>query len=126
MNEVTVTKIENFLIELTGKSEIDIVGLVTIEDIDTSNPYESIYEQIDENRGFDIDVIYYSTAINYLKENDPSLHESLALAYEMGFELKNLNSETLASLLKSQNERENFVNLKSEIEQFFEDLETED
>lgn len=48
------------------------------------------------------EIIYYHKAIDYLKEHDPSLRESLDLAQDMGFEAKNLNSETLATLLYQQ------------------------
>ena len=118
------TAIENFLSGLN--TEIDILNLINIEDINFSDPYNSIYEMIDDNNGFDIEVIYYSNAIDYLRENDPSLKESLGIASEYGFELDSLSSETLASLLKSQNERENFTELESEINDFFSGLELEE
>lgn len=54
------------------------------------------------------EVIYYHSAIEYLKENDPSLKNSLAIAAEMGYSVENLNSEVLASLLKTQNNQEEF------------------
>ena len=44
--------------------------------------------------------------MEYLKENDPSLSESLEIAAELGYDFKNLNSEILASLLASRKEEE--------------------
>jgi len=44
------------------------------------------------------EIIYYSRALEYLSENDPSLVDSMALAHEMGYELSSLNSEILATL----------------------------
>ena len=44
------------------------------------------------------EIIYYYKAIKYLSENDASLNESLELAFDMGFSLENLNSETLATI----------------------------
>ena len=117
------TKVLEFLNGLT--SDVCITDYVNIEDIDIDNSYNSIQEKIHENNGFDIDIIYYSKAIKYLSENDPSLKESLGIASDYGFELKNLNSETLASLLASENARENFYGLESEIETFFEELKEE-
>lgn len=116
--------IENFLSGLN--TEIDILNLINLEDINFSDAYNSIYDMISDNNGFDMEVIYYSNAINYLRENDPSLKESLGIASEYGFELDSLSSETLASLLKSQNERENFIELESEINDFFSGLEEEE
>ena len=48
------------------------------------------------------EIIYYCVAIDYLKEHDPSLQESIGLAVEMGYKLKGLNSEDLATLLYQQ------------------------
>lgn len=61
----------------------------------------------------DTEIIYYASAMDYLKENDISLNESLQLAHDYGFTLEKLNSETLASILASENNRidyDNFVN----------------
>jgi len=64
--------------------------------------------------------IYYSNAIDYLKENDSSLKESLEIAAEYNYTLENLSSETLASLLASKEERENF---KIDLSALIEDIE---
>lgn len=118
------TKIETFLSELS--TEIDVLNYVDIEDIDTNNPFDSIREMIEDNSGFDIEIIYYSKAIEFLAENDPSLQESLEIASDYGYEAQNLNSEILASLLASKLVREEFSDLESEINSFFEDLEEEE
>ena len=123
LTQAQQTKVLEFLNGLT--SDVCITDYVNIEDIDIDNSYNSIQEKIHENNGFDIEIIYYSKAIEYLSENDPSLKESLEIAQEFGFELKNLTSETLASLLASENARENFYELESEIETFFEELKEE-
>ena len=124
----TSARIEAFLNSLDAKIEINdnLINYVDIEEIDFSDAFNSIYEMIDENNGFDIEVIYYANAIKYLQENDPSLNESLEIAEEYGYELKNLNSEVLASLLASRNAREDFSELREEIEDFFAELEEED
>ena len=117
-------KIETFLRSL--RTEVEIMDYIQIEDIDYSDAYQSIYEMIDENGGFDIEIIYYSNAINYLKENDSSLHESIEIALEYGYELKSINSELLASLLAERNARDEFSELEKEINDFFSELETEE
>ena len=78
-----------------------------------------------ENGDFDVEIIYHGVALDYLRENDPSLQFSLEIADSMGFELKTLNSETLASLLASENAIEEFGNLHNTIEEFFKQLEEE-
>ena len=117
-------KIENFLNSLNC-SEVDIPYYVDAENIDFTDAYDSIYNMIDESQGFNIDIIYYSNAIKYLQENDPSLKESFEIAEEFGYEVGNLSSETLASLLASQNAQIEFSELQDEIEQFFEELQEE-
>lgn len=114
-------KIEDFLANLD--TEIDILNYVNIQDIDTSDAFNSIYEMIQDNNGFDIDVIYYADAIEYLKQHDQSLSNSLEIAIEYGYTIENINSELLASLLKSQNVRNEFNDLRNEINTFFEELE---
>ena len=117
------TKIKNFLRELD--TEVDVLNYIDIDNIDFENAFDSIKDMIEDNNGFDFEVIYYSNAIDYLSENDPSLRESLSLAHEMGYTADNLSSEILASLLKTENVKNEFDELESEINDFFEDLEEE-
>ena len=120
MTEEIKTKIEKFLAELN--TEVDILSYVDVGDIDLDNAFNYIESIIEANNGFDIEIIYYSRAIEYLANNDNSLYESLELANDMGYDLKSLNSEILASLLASQNARESFYECRSEIEDFFEEI----
>lgn len=116
-----IAKIEKFLNGLNIEN-LEIMDFVTIEEIDKDNAFDSIQEQIDDSNGFEVDIIYYSNAIKYLSENDNSLKESLGIAIELGFKMHTLNSEVLASLLASQNVREEFYDKKDEIENFFNNL----
>ena len=109
--------LENFLRSLS--TEIDLLNHV---DLDNVTDYDSLYNEVEESGGFEVDIIYYATAMEYLMENDCSLNESLAIASEMGFTPENLSSETLASLLASQKAREEFADLESEVTDFFTDL----
>lgn len=114
------TKIENFLLELN--TEIDILALVDIDNIDYNDAFDSIMNMIEDNGGFDIEIVYYTNAIDFLAKNDPSLNESLDIAFEYGFEVRHLNSEILASLLASKLAREEFYQLEDEINDFFKEL----
>jgi len=114
-------KVANFLKTL----DCENVDLPYFADEDQRN-YQDLYDAIEDGDGFNVEIIYYSKAIEYLKENDPSLRNSLEIASEMCFDLKNLSSETLASLLASQNAIEDFRKLEDEIEAFFEQLNTEE
>ena len=110
-------KIREFLKGLN--TDIDILNCIDTEEVEG---FDNIVEQIEESGGFDIEIIYYSTAIEYLAQNDNSLNESLEIASKMGYEAKDLNSEILASMLASQNAREDFAELRTGITDFFEDL----
>ena len=123
LNEITTQKIVNFLNSLN--TEVCITDYVNLSDIDFENAFTSIYESIQDNNGFDIEIIYYFDAIEYLKENDASLMESLSIATECGYKIEDINSELLASLLASKNVVENFYDLESDINTFFLELNEE-
>lgn len=95
---------------------IDIYA-TDIKDIKTIEEFE---EFLQENNYFDVEIIYYYNAIEYLKENDPSLKYSLGIAFDHGFKAENLNSELLASLLASQKIREEFEEIKNDIKEIIE------
>ena len=116
-----IEKIEDFLSNL--QTDVDVLDYVDVENV---GDFDDIYSQIDQNGGFDIEIIYYSNAIKYLMENDASLQESMEIASEYGFTPENLNSEVLASLLASRNTRDEFSELAGEIDLFFSELDDED
>ena len=92
-------------------------------DWDEINSFDELEEAVDNNGFFQQEVIYYATAMNYLREEDNSLTESLGLAADMGYQTENINSELLASILKSERVRESFYELRTEIDDFFDELE---
>ena len=47
---------------------------------------------------YEQDIIYYGTAMDYLREEDCSLRESMQLAHDLGCDLANISSETLATI----------------------------
>ena len=67
------------------------------------------------------EIIYYHKAIDYLKENDSSLFESLSIASDYGYDVESLNSELLATLLHQQNLRNEWSEISQEIEEHFEE-----
>jgi len=123
LKETQTEKIYDFLKNLG--TEVSILDYIKIEDIDFENAFDYIFDKIYEDGGFDIEVIYYNTAIDYLMRNDPSLRISLNLAYELDFKVENLTSEVLASLLKSNIAKEEFLELEDEITDFFKEINNE-
>jgi hypothetical protein len=97
--------------------DIDIDSILVYNEIEDINDSDDLLELIEDNNGFDIDIIYYSKAIKYLAENDASLMNSIEIAVDMGFDLENINSETLASLHASQKARDDFWDIKDEIDE---------
>lgn len=122
LNETQTQKIVDFFTEIENDTKIEILSNIDLQNIDLENPFDSIYEAINENNGFDIEIIYYTNAMEYLTRHDNSLRESIEIAIDYGYELKNINSELLASLLASQNSREQFYNYENEINEFFNTL----
>ena len=113
--------IEEFLTQLEKDNNLDIDLLYHV-DCDEVEDYDDVYNAIADGGGFDAEVIYYHVAIDYLKEHDASLNESMGIAAEMGYSPENINSELLASLLKSQNLRDEFNEVAGEISEFLEEL----
>lgn len=88
----------------------------------TSEVIEYLRWLDDEGAVTNTEVIYYSNAIEYLMQNDQSLTFSLWLAKDYGYGLDDINSELLASLLKTDNNRDDFNSLLNNIESKIDDL----
>ena len=121
LTQEQISKIQKFFDSLRV-CDLYINDYVDANEIDLDNPFESIRDIMQDNNGLDVEIIYYSNAIQYLKDNDPSLSDSLRIADEMGFDLKSLNSEVLASLLATEILHDEFYALENEINSFFEEL----
>lgn len=89
---------------------------ISREDADLYDTIDSIEETLRDNGAFDIDITYYSNAIKYLADEDPSLTEAFEIAEEYGYSLSNLSSEILASLLASRRSEEEWNELRNEVE----------
>lgn len=94
-------------------------------DIDLSNfeTWNQLMDYVQDNRLLEGEIIYYSNAIEYLKNNDPSLNDSIEIAVEYGYELQNVNSELLASLLYSRELEEEFYSYESTITDYYDESE---
>jgi len=125
----SVEEIKAFLTELQESNNLDLKDYLQncfsdeeLEELDQDKPEDCYYklsELLEDGGYYDIEIIYYDRAMEYLSENDRSLNESLEIANEMGYTPDNLNSEILASLLASRIERDKFYELQCDIEDFF-------
>jgi intracellular sulfur oxidation DsrE/DsrF family protein len=88
MTQEQYEKIIDTIKEVEKKYSLnDIVYHIHQEDItncETIDDVIQVIEDANENNDItDIEIIYYSNAIKYLQENDPSLSSSLGLAHDM-------------------------------------------
>jgi len=117
MNKMNETQIEK-LKEIMKQEENDFDfndyvfnymkedDLLEIDGVDELREY---FEKINVNSSItNAEVIYYTNAIEFLKENDNSLNKSIEIAVEIGCTLENINSEVLASLLKTSINEDNY------------------
>ena len=118
MTTATKTALINFLTE-NGPELIDFQYHLESEDF---NSFEEVRTLIQEDGGLDIDIIYYSAALDYLRENDPSLRQSLELAANIGYKAEDLSSEILASILATEITRGEFNDLENEFSDLLEEL----
>ena len=116
-NELMRDTLQELTLKYLGEDASDFYNHT--EDLGEKDSHQ-IYEDLNDSGFFNVEIIYYHKAMEYLKEHDTSLTESLELAQEMGFSLENLNSEALASLHASR-ERENkyFEFVASELEKIY-------
>ena len=109
---------EKFFNKISEELEFDIMDYIQDYELEDINDYDELEEKLEDERAFDIEIIYYVKAMEYLMEHDTSLSESMEIADEYDYDTKNINSELLASLLASRNAREEFYDLQDEIEEF--------
>jgi len=121
-----INKVKKVIEELEKEYDFNdyIMNYLEESDIEKAETADDVIELIEKaNEDYNItdtEIIYYSNAMEYLAENDPSLLESLEIAKEYGYDTGSLNSELLASLLKSRKNLEDFneflERLKEELE----------
>ena len=111
----TETKFDDLTTLIDDYTGIYLPDYLNEDDIEDINDVDDLYNELDNNEAFNIDIIYYNRAMKYLSENDFSLSESIEIAVDMGYSLENINSELLASLHASQKAREDFWRCKNDI-----------
>lgn len=128
MNEKQIESAIEFLNGLNVEN-LDVMNYLDeefLQKMDMDNAYDAIRDELQERNAFEVEIIYYGIAMEYLMKNDCSLQESLGIASDMGFDCNNLNSETLASLLATQECMSDFDELQSDIDDFFIELQNEE
>ena len=103
--ELIKNTLQDLSLEYLGEDATEF--LCSSDELDDYDTHQ-IYDELHDNGFFNVDIIYYYKAIEYLKENDCSLSESIEIATEYGYTLENINSETLASLHASRQREDKF------------------
>lgn len=114
MKPQTQTKNQN-LIKFLDTLNLDIDFNAFISDDDDINDFYDLHAILDNNNAF-------SKAIKFLAENDNSLQDSINLASELGYDINNVNSEVLASLLATEMLRNEFYSYEGEINDYINEL----
>ena len=93
------------------QNSIDLDYILNSECNDLEEFNETLNDYINEH-----EIVYYSVAMDFLRDNDTSLRESLEIAEEYGYSPKDLSSEILATLLFQKYAHEEGQKLIDEIE----------
>ena len=101
--------------------EIETIPNEYYDDLQEPLDFDTYFDELIEST-YSIECIYYSRAMKYLSENDSSLTTSLKVAHEMGYEVNNINSELLATLLMQQNELDALYNAKDDLETLYDEF----
>ena len=112
----------DLLVEFIDTLSVDGVDLpyhIDWDNTDTVEDFDDLTEMLVDSGAFNIEVIYYGSAMEYLTKNDTSLTRSLGLAHEFCYTPDNINSELLASLIKSEDAREEWDEYESQADEFF-------
>ena len=118
--QTAAEQIEANLIDLFDENNLDIDISYFLKYADEISNFDELQEFLQNENALDVEIIYYNKAIKYLSDNDASLCDSFALAYEIGYNLENLNSEILASILATDILRFQFNELENKINEIFE------
>jgi hypothetical protein len=124
LSEKQLAEIKSFFdsIQLDFLNVNDFVTESDWQAMDLANAYHEINDFLEYDNAFDIEVIYYTNAMDYLMIHDASLNYSLELANELGYKVEDINSELLASLLATRLTVEEFCKYEDEINNFFNNL----
>lgn len=92
--------------------------------IDLASLYEkedTFYNFLDKVNDdiFCLEIIYYTEAIKYLSTEDSSLSESLEIASEYCYEVSDLSSEVLATLLYQKRVTEQWYEIEEQVKELF-------
>ena len=114
MEKVRAAAWQYFQDEISCSWNWDVEQFLDADDM--GKTFLQLTELLDDKNGFDEEFMYYDSAMNYLKEEDPTLEEALEAADDYGLRPKDLNSCTLAGLLAMSRNKEEWNKKETEID----------
>ncbi len=123
-NKQLTSSIKSFVnsLSLDHLDPTDTINSIDLRYVEDYSDIESELNCVDEYSQFNQEIIYYSKAIQYLSDNDPSLRDSISLAIEQGYELDSITSELLASILATDLAVQEWYKVKDLILKEFDDF----
>ena len=111
---------------LLDKVEVEVN--IDESDLDAGMSIDTFERMVDVDRAINeqCEIIYYSRAMEFLQEHDPSLHEAMDCAEEYGYSPKDLSSELLATLLNERMMRNAYWEHRDEIIDILDEIEDEE
>ena len=121
--EQAAEKIEKLLSDNVG---IDVT--IDESDLEYGMDVDALEQAVDIDRAISeqCEIIYYSRAMEFLAENDPSLHEAMDCAEEYGYSPKDLSSEILATLLNERQMRNAYWDWRDDIQEILDEIEDDE
>mgnify|MGYP003143972880 CR=1 FL=1 len=108
-------KLNQIFKEIESRTDQYVYDFIEENKVLQIDDFDSLYDVLEDLGFFNVEIIYYARAIDYLKQNDPSLQFCMEIAYEFGYETKDINSELLASLLASRDLIDTFIEFEDKI-----------
>lgn len=102
------------------ETEIELINTFEYFNVESENFLFDDFRECIIDSILDCQIVYYSKAITYLTENDNSLRRSLEIAEVQGFQVANLNSQLLATLLCQDKLFNDWSEIEEEVMQYFE------
>ena len=92
------------------------------DDCDEDLTYDKLTEILYDKYAFQHEFIYYRSAMEYLLKEDDTLEEAFEYASNFGYDVKDLNSCLLASILAEERARDEWAENESEITNYIDDF----
>lgn len=115
MAKVRAAAWEYFKENISYSFDFDVEQFLDEEDM--GKDFLQLTEVLDDKNGFDEEFMYYSSAMDYLKENDQTLTEALEAADDYGLRPRDLDSCKLAGLLAMSRNKDAWNEKEEEIDE---------